>query len=108
MSSPLTARERHLLADIERHLRAEAPRLDRRLDRAPGPVARFGHRPRLLAAAVALLSVVSAAGGLWALADGPARAPALAIAGAAALLCALALRRLSRSGGQAGRGQRGW
>ncbi|WP_084223143.1 DUF3040 domain-containing protein [Kitasatospora cheerisanensis] len=77
MSSRLTAREQSLLADIEHHLRREEPALDRRLARAPGPAARLTHRPRLLAAVIAVLSVLTAAGSLWAGAGGrPGGGPA--------------------------------
>ncbi len=95
MSSRLTAREQSLLADIEHHLRREEPALDRRLARAPGPAARLTHRPRLLAAVIAVLSVLTAAGSLWAGAGGPAPAAALLAVGVSALLCGLALLRLA-------------
>ncbi|MFD8595460.1 DUF3040 domain-containing protein [Kitasatospora sp. NPDC059646] len=95
MSSRLTAREQSLLADIERHLRQEEPALDRRLARAPGPATRLAHRPRLLAAVIAVLSVLTAAGSLWAGAGGPAPGVALPVAGVSALLCGLALARLA-------------
>ncbi|QKW18058.1 DUF3040 domain-containing protein [Kitasatospora sp. NA04385] len=96
MDTRLTARERVLLAEIEHHLRRTDPRLDRRLDRTPGPVARLAHRPRPLVAAVALLSVLTAAGALWAGAGGPRPVLAALLAATAAVLGALALRELAR------------
>ncbi|RKE17421.1 DUF3040 domain-containing protein [Streptomyces sp. TLI_171] len=91
----LTAHEQRLLAEIEDHLRSEAPRLDRRLARPPGLPARVTHRPRLLAAAVALLSVLTAAGALWA-AAGPLPGVALLVAAVSAVLGVLALHRLAQ------------
>ncbi|MEU3497864.1 DUF3040 domain-containing protein [Kitasatospora cineracea] len=96
MDTRLTPREQLLLAEIEHHLRRSDPRLDRRLDRPSGPVARLAHRPGPLVAAVALLATVTAAGALWAGAGGSHPLPAVLLAAAAALLCVLALRRLAR------------
>jgi len=95
MDTRLTARERVLLAEIEHHLRRTDPRLDRRLDRDPGAAVRLAHRPRPLVAAVALLSVLTAAGALWAGAGGPQSPVAVLLAAGAALLGASALWRLA-------------
>ncbi|MFC8719057.1 DUF3040 domain-containing protein [Kitasatospora sp. NPDC057198] len=95
MDTRLTARERVLLAEIEHHLRRTDPRLDRRLDHAPGAVARLAHRPRPLVAAVALLCTLTAAGALWAGAGGPQSLAAGLLAGGAALLGGFVLRRLA-------------
>ncbi|BAJ26486.1 MULTISPECIES: DUF3040 domain-containing protein [Kitasatospora] len=104
MDTRLTARERVLLAEIEHRLRRTDPRLDRRLARRPGPVARCAHRPGVLVVTVALSATAAAAaalwaGALWVGAGGPWAAPAVLLAVGAALLSALALRRLARRGG---------
>ncbi|MFJ1756127.1 DUF3040 domain-containing protein [Kitasatospora sp. NPDC088134] len=92
----LTARELALLDGIEQGLRRDDPRLGRLLERPPGPLTRLAHRPRPLAALVALLCVLTATAALCAgAAAGPVRLPAALAAGGAALLGGWALRRLA-------------
>ncbi|AUG75896.1 hypothetical protein CFP65_0977 [Kitasatospora sp. MMS16-BH015] len=96
MTTSLTAREQRALDAIEAQLRQDDAGLERLLAARPSPWTRLWHRPRVLAALVAALATLTAAGALCAGAY-PAAAPlAAAGAGASALLCGLVFRHLAR------------
>ncbi|MFD9130148.1 DUF3040 domain-containing protein [Kitasatospora sp. NPDC059571] len=95
MGALFSEHERLILDDIERRLRRQDPRLDRRLRRRAG-VRALSWRPGLLAAAAGALAAACAAGLLWAAAGGRAAlVPGLCAAAAAALGTAAAFRRLA-------------